>query len=367
MGAEGERLSPTQILLRMGGALIIGTAGGALFAYFKLPLAWMIGAMVFTTVATLLGLPLVMSRWIRAPMVAILGVMLGSAFTPAIAARLPEWIPTIAALGLYVAVTCGVLQLYFRKIGGFDRTTAFFSSSPGGLSEMVLVGGAMGGDERIISLVHGARVLLVVMVVPFSFVALGLYERGSRPSLGPSIVDEPLLELAILGACALVGGVGARLLRIPAAMVTGPMAISAAVHLAGLTEHRPPAELVAAAQVVIGTAIGCRFAGTAVRLILRILALSVGSTVIMLAITVDFALALMPFVDASVAAIVLAFAPGGLAEMSLIALALSIDAAFVATHHILRIAMLVIAAPAYFRWRRRREERTRAENQEDRG
>ena len=46
---------------------------------------------------------------------------------------------------------------------------------------------------------------------------------------------------------------------------------------------------------------------------------------------------------------VLALAPGGLAGMSLIALALGIETAFVATHHVARIAMIVIAAPLVFR------------------
>ena len=36
--------------------------------------------------------------------------------------------------------------------------------------------------------------------------------------------------------------------------VTGPMTLSAVVHLTGLTASKPPAELVALAQVVIGVA-----------------------------------------------------------------------------------------------------------------
>ena len=47
--------------------------------------------------------------------------------------------------------------------------------------------------------------------------------------------------------------------------------------------------------------------------------------------------------------LILAFAPGGLAEMSLLAIALSYDAAFVALHHILRIAVIVTCAPLAFR------------------
>ena len=37
--------------------------------------------------------------------------------------------------------------------------------------------------------------------------------------------------------------------------------------------------------------------------------------------------------------------------MSLIALALALDAAFVATHHILRICLIVLIAPSFFRSR----------------
>ncbi|MBT7758307.1 MAG: AbrB family transcriptional regulator, partial [Rhodospirillaceae bacterium] len=41
--------------------------------------------------------------------------------------------------------------------------------------------------------------------------------------------------------------------------------------------------------------------------------------------------------------------PGGLAEMSLIALALDVDTAFVATMHLVRILLIVTLAPIFFR------------------
>jgi len=46
---------------------------------------------------------------------------------------------------------------------------------------------------------------------------------------------------------------------------------------------------------------------------------------------------------------VLAYAPGGLAEMSLIALALHADVAFVSSHHVVRILLIVTLAPLTFR------------------
>ena len=49
-------------------------------------------------------------------------------------------------------------------------------------------------------------------------------------------------------------------------------------------------------------------------------------------------------------ALFLALAPGGLAEMSIIALSFGTAAAFVSTHHIVRIILLVVIAPAIFRF-----------------
>lgn len=331
--------------------LVIGAVGGALFFWARLPLAWMIGALVFVTIFAVAGAPMKMTQRIRQPMVAVLGVMLGSAFNPEMAERLPGWWATIGMLGIYVLITTLILYRYFRHLFGCDRVTAFCAGTPGGLNEMVLVSDELGGDSKFVALVHSSRILLTVLILPFAFVFLGLYDRDTRPALGMSIIDFPLREWAILTACAVVGYFGARWLKVPAAAVTGPMLLSAIVHLLGWSSVSPPFELVAAAQVALGSMLGSRFAGVAPSLVLRTLWISLGATVIMLSLTVVFSVTLVSIVDESVSALVLAFAPGGLAEMSLIALALGIEAAFVASHHILRIIMIVIVAPGLFRRR----------------
>ena len=51
----------------------------------------------------------------------------------------------------------------------------------------------------------------------------------------------------------------------------------------------------------------------------------------------------------SAQALLLAFVPGGLAEMCLVSMALGVDIAFVSTHHFARIVLVVILAPMAFR------------------
>jgi uncharacterized membrane protein AbrB (regulator of aidB expression) len=69
----------------------------------------------------------------------------------------------------------------------------------------------------------------------------------------------------------------------------------------------------------------------------------------MLGLALGFALVLHQLTGQSADQILLAYAPGGLTEMSLVALALNAEAAFVATHHVVRILMVIVAAPLLFR------------------
>lgn len=331
-------------------ALAIGTAGGWTANYFQVPLAWMLGAMGATTVAAMSGLPVALPVVFRLAMMAVLGVMLGSGFAPEILSRLGDWTISLIGLVAYTLIATWVVAVFLRKVAGYDPITAYFSAAPGGLSEMILVGAQNGGDERIISLTHTSRILLVVLALPFLLQLVFGYTPGPRTAGGIPLVEADPFDMLVLTFCGIAGFVLARLVRLPAAAILGPMIFSAAFHLTGLTEAKPPTELVAAAQVVVGTTVGCRFAGVAMSLVGRTILAAVGSTVILVGGGLLFAVLLHPLTDLPTIGIFLAFAPGGVAEMSLIALALSIDAALVATHHIVRIFFIVVFTPLLFRF-----------------
>jgi hypothetical protein len=348
------RVDYPKLILAIG----LGTIGGAIFTWLEAPLAWMIGAMVATSIGALSGAPLAVPKGLRAVMVAILGIMLGSAFKPEILDQIALWSVSIAGLVPF-AIIAGVLGYAFlRRVGNYDPVSGYFTAMPGGFNEMVMVGGAMGGDERTIALSHSLRVMMVVFSVPPLFTLIGGLEPGDAArSLGPAMAELPLIDWAILAACA--GGIPvAYLIRMPAPLLTGPMMASAIIHLAGLTEGRPPALLVAAAQVVIGSFIGARFTGTRFSQIAHTAAAAVGLTLVFLAVAVAMAGLLHAITGLRFLALLLAYMPGGLAEMSLVALTLGIDAAFVSVHHVLRILLIIAAAPLAFqlirRWQNRR-------------
>src|SRR3546814_12432503 len=87
--------------------------------------------------------------------------------------------------------------------------------------------------------------------------------------------------MLVLAFCGIAGFILARLARLPAAAILGPMLFSAAFHMTGVTDAKPPVELINAAQVVVGTTIGCRFAGVKLALVARSIVASIGSTIIL--------------------------------------------------------------------------------------
>jgi len=334
-------------------AIVLGIVGGGLFAYFRAPLAWLLGAMTFTTVAAFAGVNVRVHDPFRSLMIMILGVMLGSSFRPELISEIPGW--GLAAVLMIFALSglTAVAYFFLRFVTKTDPVTSYFSSTPGGLSIMAIVGEASGGDIRTISLTHAVRVLFVVCVIPFYFRVIVGLNVPIRPAGAVSIVDFNWIEGSILFACALLGFPVAKVLRFPAPALLGPTMFSAAAHLTGVSHVPPPFELIAAAQIVIGAAIGSRFAGITVKEVWRTALHAAGVAVLMIGVAAMLAPIGADLVGVSSAAMFLALVPGGLTEMSLIALSMGIDVAFVSTMHILRIVFIIAFAPLAFQLGRR--------------
>jgi membrane AbrB-like protein len=333
-------------------ALALGGLGGGLFAALALPLPWLLGALATTTAASLAGLRLAVPGGLRQPMIALLGVMLGGAFTPERLAGALAWLPSLAALPFYVVAVGALILLYLRRMSSFDGPTAFFAATPGGMSEMIALSDQLGGDQRRVSLIHGTRLLFIVLTIPFLARSFGASVPVARNVVGPLVLDPS--DLALLAACGVLGFLLARRLRLPAATFIGPLLGSMAVHLTGWVETQPPYLLLALAQLVIGSSVGARFSGTPLTLVTRSLALGAGATVLMLLITLAFGGVLHGVTGLPLGLLLLAFIPGGFAEMSLIALGMGVDPAFVVTHHSLRVFLVVLIALPLFAWLQRR-------------
>ena len=324
-------------------AIAAALAGAGVFLMFGWPLPLLLGPMLGCLTVALAGVRMRGMGGFGTAMRSYLGVAIGATVTPDFVAGLPSHGASIALVPLYVVVIGGVGYPFLRRAMGFDRPTAFYSAMPGGLQDMLLFGEEAGGNVRTMSLIHATRVLVIVTVAPFLMTTLYGADLNRPPGL--RLADIPVLETAIMLVAGPLGWKIAERLRIFGAAILGPLILTAALSLAGLIHHRPPAEIVWAAQFFIGIAIGSKYSGITA----RELRVSVGAGLVFALLLALLSLIFIEIVtlvsDAPFIDILLSFLPGGQAEMAVIAIVAGADVGFVVAHHLTRVFFVILVAP----------------------
>lgn len=323
--------------------LFIAALGVGLFAALNLPLPWLLGPMFGCLVASLVGVPLQGVPVATSTMRTVLGVAVGASITPALFGRLGDMAVTIALIPVFVGVIGVIGYPYFRKICKFDAATSYYAAMPGGLQDMLIFGEEAGGNPRILSLVHATRVLVIVTALPI----LMAYATGvdlNRPP-GAPVRDLPLQEGILMLFLAIAGWRVAVAIGLFGASILGPMIFAAVASMLGFLHQRPPAEIILAAQFFIGIGVGAKYVGVTLSELRHVVAAALGYTVLLAIVSATFTaavvlLGLAPFTEA-----LLAFSPGGQAEMAVLAIVAGADIAFVVSHHVIRILTVIIGAP----------------------
>jgi len=347
----GKEYDPVALIA----TILIGTGGALLARWIGTPLPWLFGAVVAVGLAALArveiaGEPVQFPVKARFYFVPIIGVAIGGAVTPDLIRDIARWWPSIAALVLFIPLAHLAGYGLFRRIGKLDKPTAWFAAMPGGLIEAIAMGEANGADMRMLNLLQFLRLIICILTVPTLFMLLEGGAVGSAS--GAQIEARGVLDawnIVVLVICGVVGLLAGQRIGLPAALITGPILVSGAAHLAGLTDAVPPPWMISMTQLVVGLTLGIRFAGLSRREIRLGILLTSLSVSMALALAALFGLILSGIVGESVEAVVLAFAPGGVVEMSLIAISLEVSVLYVSVHHVARILLAVSFAKMSFR------------------
>ncbi|WP_376873614.1 AbrB family transcriptional regulator [Albirhodobacter sp. R86504] len=339
-------------LPRRAATLAIALAGAWVFWGLGLPLPFLFGPLLACLGAALAGMKLQGMGQVSVAARTILGVAAGASITPDVVHALPKMMQTVALVPVFVGLIALVGLPYFRALG-YDRVTSWYAAMPGGLQDMVVFGQEAGGDARALSLIHATRVLIIVTLAPI--IAVHLYGVGLGNPIGLPARDLPLHEIALMIIAALGGWKIAERLRLFGASILGPMILAATFSLTGLLHMRPPAEAILTAQLLIGLGIGVCYVGVTWRELRRFVATGVVFVVILAALSALFTeavtlLDLAPPVDAF-----LAFAPGGQAEMTVLAIVTGADLGFVIVHHLTRVILVILGAPVVAKFILRRD------------
>jgi len=341
-----------QRLAIWGVGLAIAAAGGAVAWAIGTPLPWLLGALVATAIAMAAGLrvggrPLHLPQTARLTFITVIGVAIGGTARPEMLAEIPDWWRSLLAVGVFVLLAQVMNYQIFRRIAGYDRPTAYYCATPGGLIESVQLGEEAGGNPALLTVQHFSRIAITVSLVPLIYWAMRGEVVGSAAGVSLEATGDAMgaADVAVMVACAVLGGWGGRQIGLPAAIITGPILLSMLAHITGLTTAQPPDWAIAVAQLVVGLGLALRFQGLNPRLLWQGLAYGFVTVAAMLLLATGISWAVALTGEHPFQVLLMCYAPGGVVEMGLIALSLGVSPVMVTMHHILRIGFTVVAIP----------------------
>ncbi len=336
-------------------ALGLCAAAGALCASLGTPLPWMIGPVLAMAACNFGGARLRAPGGGRQVGQVVIGSALGLYFTPAVAREVLSYWHLLIGAALFAIALAWACGWFLARTTDTDRTTAFFASVPGGAAEMTTLGERFGARVERVALAQSLRILVVVIVVPFALTYSGAHGADAyRPA--PMLLDWA--KLALLLAIGAAAGGAFALARAANAYMFGPLFAVIALTAGEVQFSSMPNWVSNLAQLLIGCALGSRFERQFLKSLARYVGAVLASIALAILLAAAFGAALAWLSGLPVPSLVLATAPGGIAEMCITAKVLQLGVPLVTAAHVTRVVVLIAATGPIFALARSLGERS---------
>lgn len=322
-------------------AIIGGTALGLL----GLPAGWMSGAIVAVAGLGLFGRPTYFPDPFARALFVLIGITLGGAVTPETLKTMAAWPLSLLALAMSMALVTIAGASYLRFVHGWDGVSALLGAAPGALSQSLLLAADYRVDVRRIATVQTVRLFALIVALPAAF---GLAGIGGSPPLRAvtGSLPEYLAHLAVLIAVCAVAGLLAQRFRLPGGLMVGSMVASGVLHGADVISVMLPWPVITASLVVTGALIGARLGTIDRAQLLRLSIAGFGTLVVATSVACLLAVGVATLLSLRIADVVIAYAPGGMEAMTILAFILHLDPAYVGVHQLARFLVVALAMPA---------------------
>jgi membrane AbrB-like protein len=322
-------------------------AGGAMVAIAAgLPAAALIGSTLAVSTVSFCRFPVSIPPWLRNMAFAAIGCSLGSGVNTDFLELAVKWPLSLSGLVLVMGVILFASSWVLSRYFGQSRITSILAASPGALSYSLAIAASGVGDARAIIVIQSIRLLSITTGLPLVLDLLNMpHGNGGGGHLG----STTLMATAGLFLLTLLAGFVLDKRKLPAAYLIAGVLISGALHYAGIVSGRPQTAFLGAGFIVTGSVIGTRFTTIPLGDIRRLLGGALAVVAVSSTIAAMFAALAAKLLDLPFGQLWVSYAPGGVEAMAAMALSLGYDSAFVATHHLFRIILLIVVLPVLLR------------------
>lgn len=326
--------------------LALALIGAVLANYLYIPLPWLFGPLLSALFMGSIGKPMsCLPHWRKGGQI-IIGMVLGLYFTPALVQAISAY-GSFILLGILWSLVLGIMLAVLQyRINKLDWATAWFSSAIGSASEMINIAEQYNAQVDKVVAAHSLRIVILVMLIP---VFIGLHFQVEWFEL--IILDTEcygFVQVLLLFILALFAGKIFQYFNLLNAWILGPLTIIGLLSFFGILQFRFPEWFIALGQFCIGWSLGSKFPFSFLKNSKKFIGLTILFNLLALALSIVFALLLIRLSHADAQILILGLAPGGIAEISLMAKALGLAVPIVVAFQLSRLVFVIITTRFFY-------------------
>ena len=337
-----------QILSKEFALVIIISIPSAIVAeFFNVPLAWFLGPMLVTSMASLTGFKTKMPRLVLSLVLIFLGLYIGNYIDKSLFSQIQQWAWTSLIMLGYIVLSVLLVSKYLQKFSNYDKKTSIFSAAPGALGPLMILAEDEKSDLSQVATSHLIRLIIIITVFPF--VVNSFYNLDDAKLVEEVTVNQNIYHLLILIFLSIILILVFDKFKVPAALLTGTLVASGFLQITEIAAYKLPPNIIDYCLLILGSSVGCRFADKSFNEISRNALHSFVATLMLVILGICAAYIAGLVIDKNFFTLLLSYCPGGIYEVAVIAIFFDLDPEFVAFHHIIRLLMILFIVPVVLR------------------
>tara|TARA_A100001011_G_scaffold395535_1_gene490851 strand:+ start:768 stop:1847 length:1080 start_codon:yes stop_codon:yes gene_type:complete len=312
--------------------------------FLNIPLAWFLGPMIATSIASLFGLKIKMPKLILSTTLILLGLYIGNYIDKSLFSQIHQWAWTSLIMLIYILVSVLIVSKYLQIFSKYERKTSIFSAAPGALGPLMI----LAEDEKKTDLSQVATshlIRLIIIITIFPFIVDNFYEVEGTKFAEEIVNNQNIINLILLIICSIILIFIFDRLKIPAALLSGTLIASGILQISEIATYKLSPNIIDYCLLILGASVGCRFANKTFSEIARNAWHSFIATFLLVVLGLIAAYAASLIIDKNFFTLILSYCPGGIYEVAVIAIFFNLDPEFVSFHHIIRLLMILFIVP----------------------
>ncbi len=327
--------------------IIISVPSAIIAENLNIPLAWFLGPMLITSLASLMGLKTKMPRLVLSSILIILGLYIGNYIDQDLFNQMHDWLWTSLIMLVYIILSVLIVSKYLERYSRYEKKTAIFSAAPGALGPLMILAEDEKSDLSQVATSHLIRLIIIITIFPF--IVNSFYSVENIKITQDLTVNQNLSQLLILVGSSIFLVLIFERIKVPAALLTGTLVASGFLQITEIASYKVSPNIIDYCLLILGSSVGCRFADKSFSEIGRNALHSFVATFLLVVLGVVAAVVAGLVIDKNFFTLLLSYCPGGIYEVAVIAIFFDLDPEFVSFHHIIRLLMILFIVPVILR------------------